>query len=332
MSDSFPNSSKLRQLKCCTGSATAPCEILVDYDGVRYHFVLEYNSNFPESLENRYLQKVYDLYEMVDRDDFEDGDGVDGVQLLANAQFDCAEVFWPFVKERNDRIARASTSAREDADGGKVSVVRMQVKTVGGSLQAFEHDKLLKLRPDPIENPFSDLRIFQQTQVRRISNIAYEIFKVMVDGGEYCLKTVYATADEDIFLRELTILRSMPRHANVIPLCGVVATEDGRIEGFLTPYINGTSLRCVKSASAKQRILWKREITDAILWLHGRHFIWGDVKPHNIMINAITNHPVLVDFGGGATSGWVDLDLQGTREGDLQGLKRIVEFIDNIDG
>lgn len=48
------------------------------------------------------------------------------------------------------------------------------------------------------------------------------------------------------------------------------------------------------------------------------------------MIEAVTNRPVLVVFGGGTTRGWVDLDLQESRERDMQGLQRIVEFIDNI--
>lgn len=279
------------------------------------------------------MQKVYDLCEtVIDGGDhyYVDGDGVDGVQPLGSVQLGCAEIFWPFVKERYDHIARASRPTREDAVGAKAPGMRIQVKTVDGSLQAFEHDRLLKHRPGPIENPFPDLRIFQRTQVRCVDDIADETFKVSVDGdGEYCLKTVYLTPDEEIFLKGLTILRNMPRHANVIPLSGVMAAEDGRIEGLLTPYINGTSLRYVKSASEEQRNLWKLEITAAILWLHERGFVWGDAKPHNIVIDAITNHPVLVHFGGGATSGWVDLDLLGIREGDL-GLGRIVEFFDNI--
>lgn len=298
---------------------------------MRYHLVLEYNFDSLESVENKYLQKVYDLYEtVIEGGDYSGRGGVDGIELLGDAQFDCAEVFWPFVKAHSEHLAQARRSTGEEAECRTSSVVRMQVRTVDGSLRASEHDRLLKYCPDPIENPFPDLNIIQQTEVRRLDAIASEIYKVTVDGQEYCLKTVYSTPSEETFLKELTILRNMPRHANVIPLSGVVETEDGRIEGLLTPYINGLPLRAVKSASEEQKNLWKREITEAILWLHARNLVWGDAKPRNIMIDAVTNHPVLVNFGGGTTFGRVDVNLQNTQEGDLQELKRIVEYIDAI--
>lgn len=55
--------------RLCPRSSTSPRELLIDYDGVRYHFLLEYNFEFPESKENRYLQKIYDLNDMVERPD-----------------------------------------------------------------------------------------------------------------------------------------------------------------------------------------------------------------------------------------------------------------------
>lgn len=233
---------------------------------MQYRLLLDYNSDVPESVENKYLQKVYELFEKVsDGREHVDDDGIDGNELLGFARLDCVEVFWLFLKERSDHIAQANRSTCEDVDDGKTPVVRMQVKTVDGSLEGFEHDELLKLHPDPTESPFPDLMIFQRTQVHRIDDIAREIFKVMIDGKEYCLKTLYSTTDEDIFLKELTVLRNIPHHANVIALCGAVATEGGRIEGLLTLYINGMPLRCMRSASEDQRSLWKREITDAVL-------------------------------------------------------------------
>ena len=36
----------------------------------------------------------------------------------------------------------------------------------------------------------------------------------------------------------------------------------------------------------------------------------------------------IVDFGGGVTEGWVDVDKADSRERDLQALSRITEILD----
>jgi serine/threonine protein kinase len=60
--------------------------------------------------------------------------------------------------------------------------------------------------------------------------------------------------------------------------------------------------------------------------LHEAGIIWGDAKAPNILIDA-HNNPWIVDFGGSYTPGWVEKDLAGTIEGDMQGLSRIVDYI-----
>jgi serine/threonine protein kinase len=54
--------------------------------------------------------------------------------------------------------------------------------------------------------------------------------------------------------------------------------------------------------------------------------IWGDAKPGNILIN-IDGNAILVDFGGGYTDGWVDEKVSNTVKGDLQGIRRIIKYI-----
>jgi serine/threonine protein kinase len=61
----------------------------------------------------------------------------------------------------------------------------------------------------------------------------------------------------------------------------------------------------------------------AIEYLHKKELVWGDVKPANVLINGNGN-AVLIDFGGGSTKGWVDLENYETYCGGLQGLERIV--------
>lgn len=65
--------------------------------------------------------------------------------------------------------------------------------------------------------------------------------------------------------------------------------------------------------------------------LHEKDIMWGDVHPGNVIIENDADRAVLIDFEGGAVrSGWVDLQLAGSKAGDLQGLSRLFSFIDKI--
>lgn len=50
--------------------------------------------------------------------------------------------------------------------------------------------------------------------------------------------------------------------------------------------------------------------------------MWGDVNPGNIVIDSEL-HIWIVDFGGGFIDGFMDKNLAGTKEGDLDGIKKI---------
>ena len=39
----------------------------------------------------------------------------------------------------------------------------------------------------------------------------------------------------------------------------------------------------------------------------------------------------MIDFEGGAKVDWIDHGFDGKKEGDLQGLERILQFIDNLE-
>ncbi|RMZ78597.1 hypothetical protein DV738_g3734, partial [Chaetothyriales sp. CBS 135597] len=88
-----------------------------------------------------------------------------------------------------------------------------------------------------------------------------------------------------------------------------------------------TSDSNLADTSSTERRIWKRQIEQAITWLHERGIVWGDVKPENVLIDTAAD-AWLVDFSGSWTDGWVDEELAETVEGDLQGLLRLKEFLD----
>ena len=54
--------------------------------------------------------------------------------------------------------------------------------------------------------------------------------------------------------------------------------------------------------------------------------IWGNVSPRNIILD-VEGNVWVVGFSGGRTSGFVSLELMGTKEGDLMGLEMIHQYL-----
>ena len=160
-----------------------------------------------------------------------------------------------------------------------------------------------------------------------LNKIQRGVFKVSIRGAEYCLKTIDCIRGRDRFLRELGVLRRIPSHPHLISLVGVRDAGGGKIDGMVLPYICGTTLLRMRTATELQKNKWKEQISTAISVLHDLGIVWEDVCPHNILIERNGGNAILTDFDGGRRIGWVD--LKGV-EGDLQGLGRVLEFIDSI--
>lgn len=121
--------------------------------------------------------------------------------------------------------------------------------------------------------------------------------------------------------------------ARVARLLGVVAAEDGRVAGLLLTYIDcrrendgildGIYLRRTPTPLRER---WVSQIKEAVQQLHEGGVVWGDAKADNVLIDK-KNDAWLIDFGGGYTEGWVDKEKSDTKEGDLQGVERIVDYL-----
>lgn len=154
------------------------------------------------------------------------------------------------------------------------------------------------------------------------------------------LKTFALYVDDSLGLeRELEahlwILKSsLPHDARIARLRGVVAVEkDSRILGLLFTYIDPRNENDgllfedqLLHTPIPLRQRWARQIQETVEQLHSAGSVWGDATMENVLIDR-SNDAWLVDFGGGYTEGWVDEDKAGTRQGDLQGVAKIVELL-----
>jgi len=72
---------------------------------------------------------------------------------------------------------------------------------------------------------------------------------------------------------------------------------------------------------------WAEQIKRTVAQLHDLGIVWGDIKTENVLID--DNYDAFVlDFGGGNTVGWVDKDKHGKVEGDMQGLAKILDVLE----
>ena len=316
----FPDVSKLNYLTNECGDQGHPLTHLLDYNGVRYHLFLQYNNEYPDCLGNKYLQKCYDAFEQQDFDRCE------------ACVYDCMELFWPFIQKADADRERERKPGKDLSQAKDNIIAKIELKIVDGRLRAFEHHEHFKYPlTAPVENRFSSLNAFSKDEVEHVVEIDYEIHKVRIGETEYCKKTVYRRS-ESSFIREIETLSRIPcgGHLNVVKLIGVVDAGEGTIDGMVLGLILGNPLSEVVSPSSSQKEKWKRQISETISFLHGIGVVWGDVKPANILIDEKTDDAVLIDFGGGSTKGWVDHHLTETTQGDLQGLNRIIRYLDNL--
>jgi serine/threonine protein kinase len=166
------------------------------------------------------------------------------------------------------------------------------------------------------------------------------IAKVSAGGKEMCCKSsdeVFWQAME----REFDCLRKVARShlANLIRvprLLGLITSaETGVVVGILEEYIPTGTLSDLgelreKEVSPERIKKWAAQIRETVTLLHEIGVVWGDGKPHNILIHEETDEAWLIDFGGSYTDGWVDEKLMETVEGDEQAVGKIMEFLESL--
>ena len=298
-------------LNCRYSDGQGAWEELIAYGQFRYHLFLEFNRDEKECPENDLLKN---LSMAVTQDDD------DAIEYWAD---ECRFLVWPLVK--NDYASKSSldTVTSKPCE----ALIKIQGKTIAGSLQPLRHNRHLKYPlTSAIENTFPGVPTFRACELVHVEELEHDILKVEYQNCMYCMKSVHRTGNEDNFVREVSTLRRCS-HQHIITFFGLVVDEEDKVEGMLIEYIdNAKSLAKMESFSIVERERWSKQMEQAIHYLHTNGLVWGDVKPANVLIRENGNI-VLIDFGGGATKGWVDIEYYETKRGDLQGLERIIKFM-----
>ena len=100
------------------------------------------------------------------------------------------------------------------------------------------------------------------------------------------------------FLREAETAAQLS-HPNIVPIYTV--DEQAGLVFFVMAYISGDNLakrlheRGVLTTEETRKIL--REVADALAYAHDRGVVHRDIKPDNILLDAVTGRPMVTDFG-----------------------------------
>lgn len=318
-------------------------------DGAQYELMLEYNVEVHDCVENELMRPFYPngLEAAADR-----ARGWPTVEYPSEALNACSRFF---LRHQSLWIVPADAASVGSDSGGLpfeplLTPYRRQLKTEDGVVRVFVHqfNGVSPFAPQPVRRPLSqrlDIRVYhQQTEVYIVEDLPQfaNLFKVFVREAphvHYLLKQVYRCTDPpSSFEREVTLLAGLPPHPNIVRLHGLVGSRargpdaDVVLDGMLLTLVDGRNLGTFSEATAVQQARWVSDIRRALDFLHGLSppRVWGDGKPWNVVISSDDDRAVLVDFGGGATPGWVDAELADTIAGDEQAFGRLVDFIHSL--
>ena len=294
---------------------------LMEWVGVRYALLLEWNLHVSECKENLLLAKFYKILST-------DGD----IKKIRRVQDACMQLFWPFLQaDFLDRL-QCSTNKCKVKDELRYEEGPVCVKVCTspqGDLIKLEHNERLNNFGRGVENPFPELKVWKQSQIQHLSRIHDFVARVRIEKKEYCCKRL-RWGNEDSFVQELRALHVAAGHPNIMKLSGVVEGEDGLIVGILTPFLMGSTLEHVQAATPVEKVRWKKQLKSALEHLHCKSLLWEDGKPDNIFIT-VDRELFLFDFDVGRTFPYVPPpELFGTKDGDLHVLQLVFDFIDNI--
>jgi hypothetical protein len=135
-------------------------------------------------------------------------------------------------------------------------------------------------------------------------------------------------AREVDMLARIGVARLHEQQINTACMAGVVTTEDGAaVLGVVLLWTRGAARLAAETAVARVEMhgQWREEVRGIIGVLHERGIVWGDLNPHNILIDDRLA-PWVVDFGGECNLEFVDDENRETATGDWQGFHSAFDY------
>ncbi|KAF2761317.1 hypothetical protein EJ05DRAFT_497869 [Pseudovirgaria hyperparasitica] len=283
------------------------------------------------SIEYRYLQRISDQDETLVDQAFEDL--YDELSLL----------ILPYIEVASVQEETPPVRSQTLHDVLHPSKMRFCLRTNDGQATLCPKPESPTLEASDAWQPhikeFAGLPVFVSSEIEVLKVLQMDrAFKVSKDGTTFCAKISRGLSDRHSMSREIACLHRL-REAGITPLRyptihGLVVRDDHNesVVGFVMEYIEPrVNLHADLSAWNDDVYHWADTIERTIREWHEHGIIWGDAKVDNIIIRSDGDgtqlKPCIVDFGGSWSSGWVDQSLCETKEGDLQGIHRIREFL-----
>ena len=151
-----------------------------------------------------------------------------------------------------------------------------------------------------------------------------------LDGTVRFFKPCLAGMETD-FIREISALSriieaGLNRKIRVSSLVGLVVADEGTTAiGLLLEWIQGSTLGDPFYTNARaHHAKWKKQVMEIIGALHAHSILWGDMNPHNIIVDKAFDAWV-VDFGGRCNTQFIDEENAETETGDWQGFHRLFD-------
>ncbi|KAI0567472.1 Protein kinase [Gracilaria domingensis] len=255
----FPNKENVHVLKDAFQHRPGPFRRLLQCDEWLYTLLLEYNVDEKDCVENFLLSK---LYHGLEKDEH---------QLMYPALDDCAKPFWSFIlKDYRQRYVPSEDHKPfllHPFSDRALTSIKLQVKTVNGSLQVYEHESELANGPNSFPNVFPNVATFSEQDVDILDKVSSNAFRVRLRQVEYCLKMAWWRRHERLE-KEIEALHQLIGHPNILQLKGLLVDDEKRVLGMLTPFIHGNTLRMVKECGEEQKSKWKAQLLDAINFAH----------------------------------------------------------------
>jgi tRNA A-37 threonylcarbamoyl transferase component Bud32 len=312
-----------------------------------------------DSIESEYLRRL-------EESGCCDGDDPDDIQqMLEDADIVEREVEDAVIDACQSTIQELAPDIKDHPSSVSLhsymypDIINLQLVTLKGTLKAVECSGLPKrdLHPPATDKKFFDLGVphYQASDVTVLAELYASVVKVSVNGQILCGKLTRMSGHDSIYgeVRALHEIHEANFDSSVkVPrLRGIITSHTG-VVGFLMDYIpsRGQSLadilanvreegraECkdddgnktpVYAVTKMQKEKWSHQIEHTLKALHSKNIIWGDAKTSNVLIDDISDDAWIVDFGGGNTYGWVDRELHGMAEGDLQALEKIKIALD----